>query len=104
MKALHEKGVKGGNLPSFNVLRYFIAAKRVYPKNRFGSTDEVGVFEMREDGLAEVADPARAFLAEHEVDVLRQRRRPDDGGDAPAARRSAGARRPRGIREPHVDD
>ncbi len=38
-------------------------------KNRFGSTDEVGVFEMREDGLAEVADPARAFLAEHEADV-----------------------------------
>jgi len=38
-------------------------------KNRFGSTDEVGVFEMREDGLAEVADPARAFLAEHEVDA-----------------------------------
>jgi DNA repair protein RadA/Sms len=35
-------------------------------KNRFGSTDEVGVFEMREDGLGEVADPARAFLVEHE--------------------------------------
>ena len=36
-------------------------------KNRFGSTDEVGVFEMGEDGLAEVADPARAFLAEHDA-------------------------------------
>jgi DNA repair protein RadA/Sms len=35
-------------------------------KNRFGSTDEVGVFEMRESGLREVADPARAFLAEHD--------------------------------------
>ena len=35
-------------------------------KNRFGSTDEVGVFEMGEHGLAEVADPARAFLAEHD--------------------------------------
>ncbi|MGD0020452.1 MAG: DNA repair protein RadA [Candidatus Limnocylindrales bacterium] len=32
-------------------------------KNRFGSTEEVGVFEMAERGLAEVADPARAFLA-----------------------------------------
>jgi DNA repair protein RadA/Sms len=32
-------------------------------KNRFGSTDEVGVFEMAENGLAEVADPSRAFLA-----------------------------------------
>jgi DNA repair protein RadA/Sms len=31
-------------------------------KNRFGSTDEVGVFEMVETGLREVADPARAFL------------------------------------------
>jgi DNA repair protein RadA/Sms len=33
-------------------------------KNRFGSTEEVGVLEMRERGLAEVADPARAFLVE----------------------------------------
>jgi DNA repair protein RadA/Sms len=32
-------------------------------KNRFGSTEEVGVFEMAEQGLAEVADPGRAFLA-----------------------------------------
>jgi len=32
-------------------------------KNRFGSTEEVGVFAMGEDGLREVADPARAFLA-----------------------------------------
>jgi DNA repair protein RadA/Sms len=35
-------------------------------KNRFGSTEEVGVFEMGDAGLSEVADPARAFLAEHE--------------------------------------
>ena len=34
-------------------------------KNRFGSTDELGVFEMAEAGLREVADPARAFLADH---------------------------------------
>jgi len=33
-------------------------------KNRFGSTDEVGVFEMAAQGLVEIADPARAFLAE----------------------------------------
>jgi DNA repair protein RadA/Sms len=32
-------------------------------KNRFGSTEEVGVFEMAERGLAEVVDPGRAFLA-----------------------------------------
>jgi len=36
-------------------------------KNRFGSTDEVGVLEMGEGGLREVADPARAFLAEHDA-------------------------------------
>jgi DNA repair protein RadA/Sms len=34
-------------------------------KNRFGSTDEVGVFEMAETGLREVDDPARAFLVDH---------------------------------------
>jgi DNA repair protein RadA/Sms len=36
-------------------------------KNRFGSTEEVGVFEMGEGGLAELVDPARAFLVEHEA-------------------------------------
>ena len=35
-------------------------------KNRFGSTEEVGVFEMAESGLREVTDPARAFLVEHD--------------------------------------
>ena len=35
-------------------------------KNRFGSTEEVGVFEMGEAGMAEVSDPARAFLADHD--------------------------------------
>ncbi len=36
-------------------------------KNRFGSTDEVGVFEMGETGLVEVDDPARAFLVDHDA-------------------------------------
>jgi len=31
-------------------------------KNRFGSTNEIGVFEMREDGLAEVKNPSLAML------------------------------------------
>ena len=35
-------------------------------KNRFGSTEEVGVFEMGELGLVELTDPARAFLVEHD--------------------------------------
>jgi len=35
-------------------------------KNRFGSTNEVGVFEMKEKGLAEVANPSKAFLSQRE--------------------------------------
>lgn len=31
-------------------------------KNRFGSTNEIGVFEMREDGLSEVANPSEYML------------------------------------------
>ncbi len=33
-------------------------------KNRFGSTNEIGVFEMREDGLREVDNPSEIFLSE----------------------------------------
>ncbi len=33
-------------------------------KNRFGSTNEIGVFEMVEQGLVDVDDPSRSFLAE----------------------------------------
>ena len=32
-------------------------------KNRFGSTNEVGIFEMAESGLVEVTSPSEAFLA-----------------------------------------
>jgi DNA repair protein RadA/Sms len=34
-------------------------------KNRFGATDEIGVFEMTDAGLAEVANPSELFLAGH---------------------------------------
>ncbi|MBD3366993.1 MAG: DNA repair protein RadA [Candidatus Eisenbacteria bacterium] len=33
-------------------------------KNRFGSTDEIGVFEMTASGLTEVTDPSGLFLSE----------------------------------------
>lgn len=33
-------------------------------KNRFGSTNEVGVFEMNGEGMVEVSNPSQAFLAE----------------------------------------
>ncbi len=38
-------------------------------KNRFGATSEVGVFEMREKGLIEVANPSEMFLAERMVNA-----------------------------------
>src|SRR5437867_9585037 len=38
-------------------------------KNRFGSTNEIGVFEMAEGGLAEVTNPSGFFLAERPGDA-----------------------------------
>ena len=38
-------------------------------KNRFGSTEEVGVFEMAASGLLEVADPAAAFIERDSLDA-----------------------------------
>jgi len=43
---------------SFRILRAL--------KNRFGSTNEIGVFEMHEDGLREVKNPSELFLSERE--------------------------------------
>ena len=41
---------------SFRVLRSI--------KNRFGSTNEIGIFEMQDSGLREVANPSETFLAQ----------------------------------------
>ena len=38
-------------------------------KNRFGSTNEIGVFEMKDIGLAEVPNPSELFLAERPLDA-----------------------------------
>ncbi|MBT4464528.1 MAG: DNA repair protein RadA [Rhodospirillaceae bacterium] len=38
-------------------------------KNRFGPTDEIGVFEMTDKGLMEVTNPSALFLTEHEGEV-----------------------------------
>ena len=38
-------------------------------KNRFGATDEIGVFEMTDAGLAEVANPSALFLAERRGNI-----------------------------------
>jgi DNA repair protein RadA/Sms len=50
---LYFEGDKGH---SFRILRAV--------KNRFGSTNEIGVFEMKETGLEEVGNPSELFLAE----------------------------------------
>lgn len=47
---------EGDNQRSFRLLRAV--------KNRFGSTNELGVFEMNESGLAEVTNPSGLFLEE----------------------------------------
>jgi DNA repair protein RadA/Sms len=47
--------LEGGNMGSYRLLRG--------EKNRFGSTHEVGVFEMRDKGLAEVLNPSEVALA-----------------------------------------
>jgi Predicted ATP-dependent serine protease len=38
-------------------------------KNRFGSTNEIGVFEMRDSGLEEILSPSEFFLAERPLNV-----------------------------------
>ncbi|MGD9731972.1 MAG: DNA repair protein RadA [Desulfamplus sp.] len=38
-------------------------------KNRFGSTNEIGVFEMKEKGLEEVPNPSAVFLAERSINA-----------------------------------
>ena len=39
-------------------------------KNRFGSTNEVGVFEMKEQGLIEVENPSLAFISQRPVEAI----------------------------------
>ena len=68
---------KEGSLPGPRVLEHLVDCvlsfegerERTYRtlralKNRFGSTNEVGVFEMREQGLVEVEDASARFVAE----------------------------------------
>ncbi len=39
-------------------------------KNRFGSTNEVGVFEMKEEGMVEVENPSLAFLSQRGAETV----------------------------------
>lgn len=52
---------EGDATHSFRILRAV--------KNRFGSTNEIGIFEMKEEGLSEVINPSELFLTERPVGV-----------------------------------
>jgi DNA repair protein RadA/Sms len=54
--------LEGERHHSFRILRS--------QKNRFGSTDEIGVFEMRDSGMHEVTDPSRAFLQDRSLNEV----------------------------------
>ena len=49
--------MEGENLSTYRILRG--------DKNRFGSTNEVGIFQMGSNGLEEVPDPSRVLLSQH---------------------------------------
>lgn len=49
--------VEGERFHSYRLLRGV--------KNRFGSTNEIGVFEMHSEGMLEVSNPSQVFLSEH---------------------------------------
>src|SRR6266542_663883 len=68
---------KEGNIAGPRVLEHivdcvlYLEGERFYSyrllraaKNRFGSTNEVGVFEMEQGGMREVSNPSAAFLSE----------------------------------------
>ena len=61
-------------------------------KNRFGSTNEVGVFEMAESGLVEVQNPSAAFLAERPAGAPGSAVLATLEGSRPGAGRDPGAR------------
>ena len=51
--------LEGERFASFRILRCV--------KNRFGTTNEVGVFEMLRQGMVEVKNPSRLFLGEEQM-------------------------------------
>ncbi len=51
--------LEGERFASFRILRCV--------KNRFGTTNEVGVFEMQKEGMVEVKNPSQLFLGEDSI-------------------------------------
>jgi len=54
--------LEGEQFSSYRVLRCV--------KNRYGSTNEIGVFEMKEQGLIEVANPSLAFVSQRGTELV----------------------------------
>ena len=54
--------LEGDTAGSFRVIRG--------TKNRFGSTNEVGIFEMTADGLIEIVDPSSVLLSEYKQGII----------------------------------
>jgi len=54
--------MEGESISSWRLLRA--------EKNRFGSSNEVGVFEMSNSGLIDISDPSKAFLSERKEGTL----------------------------------
>ena len=83
-------------------------------KNRFGPTDEIGVFEMTGSGLREVANPSELFLSERDlgspgtavfagIEGTRPLSGRNPGAGGPDLARHAAPRRGRLGPEPAVD-
>jgi len=53
---------EGDRFQSFRILRS--------TKNRFGSTQEIGIFEMKEKGLAGVSNPSELFMSSREENLI----------------------------------
>lgn len=50
--------------------RYFSYRILRTVKNRFGSTNEIGMFEMKNEGLVEVQNPSSILIGDREEDIL----------------------------------
>ena len=75
-------GTKQGSIAGPRVLEHRVDTVRYFEgerghqfrilravKNRYGATDEIGVFEMQDKGLAEVDNPSALFLAERQGNI-----------------------------------
>ena len=55
---IRDRHFEGDKLYAYRILRTI--------KNRFGSTDEIGIYEMQSDGMREVENPSELLLSQNE--------------------------------------